>query len=417
MSSNLKKRKPKVVDLFAGAGGLSEGFVNAGCDVVAHLEMDSDACKTLKTRAIYRALKDSRPALRDYEKYLLEEITMSDLISKYNLQDTANSVIEQKITRENCDDLIAEVKIKIGKGRLDFVIGGPPCQAYSRIGRSTDKKKMRDDPRNFLYKYYVKFLRELSPKLFVFENVPGLITAGDGKYLRNMRALMNRAGYKSDYRIINAADYGVPQRRKRLIIIGWHKRSNLEEYPDIAKIKRNYTVRNFLGSLPRLKPGEGGRVKRYKSRSKFLKKLGIASTSMNFLLNHECRPHIARDLRIYKIAVKKLKHGELLRYDELPDKLKTHKNESSFLDRFKAVDLRSRSSHTIIAHISKDGHYYIHPDITQNRSLSVREAARLQSFPDDYLFEGSRTSQFRQIGNAVPPMLAKELAKELMKYL
>jgi DNA (cytosine-5)-methyltransferase 1 len=135
------------------------------------------------------------------------------------------------------------------------------------------------------------------------------------------------------------------------------------------------------------------------------------------LLDHVARPQSKRDLEIYKIAVKKKNRGINLRYYELPAGLKTHKNETAFLDRFKVVDASGRASHTVIAHIAKDGHYYIHPDIRQNRALTVREAARLQTFPDNFVFEGTRTSQFRQIGNAVPPMLSRIIADELLRRL
>lgn len=134
-------------------------------------------------------------------------------------------------------------------------------------------------------------------------------------------------------------------------------------------------------------------------------------------MDHVARPNNAQDLEIYALAVSQKSKGKNLRYNELPSRLKTHKNEHVFLDRFRVVDHKARGSHTIVAHIAKDGHSYIHPDIKQNRSLSVREAARLQTFPDDYRFEGSRSSKFRQIGNAVPPMLSSVIAERLTDLL
>jgi DNA (cytosine-5)-methyltransferase 1 len=135
------------------------------------------------------------------------------------------------------------------------------------------------------------------------------------------------------------------------------------------------------------------------------------------LVDHYTRPHTERDLEIYKLAVESKNKGINIKYNQLPKRLKTHKNDKEFLDRFKVVDGKADSSHTVVAHIAKDGHFYIHPDIKQNRSLSVREAARLQTFPDSYKFEGVRGPQFKQIGNAVPPVFSTKLANELIKYL
>lgn len=134
-------------------------------------------------------------------------------------------------------------------------------------------------------------------------------------------------------------------------------------------------------------------------------------------MDHVARPHNERDLEIYRRVVNAKKKGIELKYNTLPKRLKTHKNEGCFLDRFKVIDAKASGSHTVVAHLQKDGHYYIHPDLSQNRSVTVREAARLQTFPDDYKFEGSRGSQFCQIGNAVPPLLSKVIAHELIKYL
>ena len=134
-------------------------------------------------------------------------------------------------------------------------------------------------------------------------------------------------------------------------------------------------------------------------------------------MDHITRPHTDRDLEIYHLAVLAKQKGENIKYNTLPERLKTHNNEISFLDRFKVVDADAPGSHTVVAHIAKDGHFYIHPDLKQNRSLSVREAARLQTFPDDYKFEGERGPQLKQIGNAVPPILSEIIAKELIKHL
>ena len=411
----LKSKQPKVLDLFAGAGGFSEGFVAAGSDMVAHIEMDKDACNTIRTRMIYHKLKQIGK-IDEYEKYLLGKIKLVEIVEKYGLQKEFDSVIQARISKDNCPALIREVQNKLEGDKVDVIIGGPPCQAYSHIGRASDKKHMRRDERKFLYEYYVEFLKVLQPKIFIFENVPGLLSAGKGIYLRQMRQLMKKVGYNTDLRILNMADYGVPQERKRVILIGWNNKTSMKCYPEFGRIKRDYGVADFLNDLPKLNSGQGINRFRFVSRSKLLIKLGIVS-DQKLLLDHISRPHRKDDLEIYRIAVINKKNGHNIKYNELPDRLKTHKNQTGFLDRFKVVDFTKINSHTVIAHISKDGHYYIHPDLKQNRSLTVREVARIQTFPDDFLFEGSRTSQFRQIGNAVPPMFSKIIAQSILKFV
>lgn len=399
------------IDLFAGAGGLSEGFVQAGFKVIGHVEMDRHAADTLRTRMLYYELKKLNK-LDVYQDYIKGRITKDEIIERYGLQEAADSVICEKID-ENYKDIIKRLKTIVGDRSVDVIVGGPPCQAYSYIGRARDVNRMQDDKRNYLYEYYVEFLKAFKPKVFVFENVPGLITAGGGKYLNDMRELMDKAGYKTDYKILNAADYGVPQNRRRVILIGWNKKSNIKSYPLPLEVKRSYKVRDVLVDLPPLQAGGGDEISKKTSRNSLLEELGVSSQDFNLLLDHRTRPHNARDLEIYKHAVKLKNRGENLKYNNLPDELKTHKNQSSFLDRFKVVDMDAEGSHTVVAHIGKDGHYYIHPDLSQNRSLSVREAARLQTFPDDYKFEGSRNARYKQIGNAVPVLLGKHIAKTI----
>jgi len=411
-----KKSKFTVIDLFCGAGGFSEGFLSAGCDLIAHVEMDKDACDTIRTRMAYHNLRRAGK-LGEYRKYLLGKIDRETLVHNNNLEDEFNSVIQAEISQDNIKDLITDVKKRLDDRRLDMIIGGPPCQAYSHIGRSSDKKRMRRDQRKFLYQYYVEFLRAFKPKLFVFENVPGLLNTGGGIYLKNMRRMMKCAGYTTDYQVFNTSDFGIPQNRKRVILMGWRSNSGISQYPNFQTVKRTYKVADFIGDLPKLHAGEGSRCVSYQSRSLLLRRLGITDRDLPLIIDHSARPQSSRDLEIYKIAVRKKSCGRNMRYDELPERLKNHKNRTAFLDRFKVVDHLAPSSHTIIAHIAKDGHYYIHPDIKQNRSLTVREAARLQTFPDNCYFEGTRTSKFRQIGNAVPPMFSKIIAEKIIRLL
>lgn len=406
----------KILDLFAGAGGFSEGFYLNNCDLVAHIEMDREACDTLITRAIFHALK-KKNKLSFYNKFLLGEITRDDIIAKFHLEKERDSVIQAEIGKESYAFLIDEVKKRLAGEKLDIIIGGPPCQAYSMIGRSRDVNGMKGDKRNFLYKYYVEFLIGLQPKVFVFENVPGLKTAGGGKYLKDMRILMGKAGYNTKFKILNAANYGVPQNRKRIILIGWNKNLGINGYPNLEEVKRNYLVKDFLSDLPSIKHGHSIRYAKYKNDSTFLKKIGIRERKFPILVDHITRTHSRHDMKIFKIALDEYKKGRFLKYNTLPKELITHQNTEAFLDRFKVVDSEAKAAQTVVAHISKDGNYYIHPDKKQLRSLSVREAARLQTFPDSYRFEGSRTAQFHQIGNAVPPMLASQIASAILNHI
>ena len=407
---------PLVVDLFAGGGGFYEGFIRAGCKLICCIEIDKSACDTLKTRAIYHALKN-KGKLNKYKDYVLNKISKEDLVDKFELQRDRDSIMCKEISENTYVDLIDKIKNRLAGRQLDIIVGGPPCQAYSYIGRSRDKQNMENDTRNYLYKYYIEFLKALKPKAFIFENVPGLKTAGDGRHLANMLKAMKNIGYMTDYDIINTVDFGVPQNRKRIILFGWKNDSGIKTYPCFHKIKRTYLVSDFLKDLPAIDAGDQIAFKKYKSRNILLESLDIIDPKFGILFDHVARKHNSRDLEIYKLAVILKNQGHNLKYNQLPKKLRTHKNTTGFLDRFKVVDSSSLGSHTVVAHISKDGHYYIHPDQKQNRSLSVREAARLQTFPDDYKFEGSLSSKFQQIGNAVPPMLAEIIAKTIIKDL
>ncbi len=407
---------PKVLDLFAGAGGLSEGFLRAGCEIVGHIEMDKNACDTLVTRMLFHSLR-AKGLMSEYKKYVLGEVTRDELIEKYHLEKERDSVICAKVGEENYRDLIKAMKEKLNGEELDMIIGGPPCQAYSYIGRARDENNMQDDERNFLYKYYIEFLKALKPKIFVFENVPGLKSAGKGKYLADMQRLMKKAGYTTDFRILNAADYGVPQNRKRIILVGWNNRSKLKAYPEFPKAERDYRVKDFFSDLPKIQAGTGKEVSKHSKKNDVLSRVDILDPEFEYLMGHFSRPNTKQDLEIYQRAVLAKIGGENIKYTDLPKRLRTHSNLDGFLDRFKVVDAKATGSHTVVAHIAKDGHFYIHPDIKQNRSLSIREAARLQTFPDNFKFEGQRGPQYKQIGNAVPPMLSGIIAQTLVQYL
>jgi DNA (cytosine-5)-methyltransferase 1 len=398
------------IDLFSGAGGLSEGFIRAGFNALAHVEMDLSACKTLETRLLYHRLHEENK-LDHYHDYLLGNTSRDDFFARFGDQELLDSVINLGIGKENNEEIFNRIDALAGNDEVDMIVGGPPCQAYSLIGRARDEKGMKDDPRNLLYKEYAKYLKRYRPKLFVFENVIGLISAEGGLYFKNMQKYFRSIGYKLDYKVQHSDDFGVLQKRRRIILIGWRKDIEFA-YPEMEKIEHSFVVKDLLSDLKPLKSGEAKDVTKYKNATTEYLEQNQIRNGVDFVTQHIARPHNERDLAIYKIAVKKLRKGERLRYPDLPENLKTHKNEKSFLDRFKVVN-PDGYSHTVVAHIAKDGHHYIHPSLRQNRSLSVREAARIQSFPDDFYFEGGRTAAFRQIGNAVPPLMAESIASTI----
>ena len=403
------------IDLFSGAGGLSEGFIRAGCNPIAHVEIDAKACDTLETRLIYHKLK-SENKLDIYFDYLHGNITKKQLIKQYPNKELSDSVINKAIGGDNNKIIFERIDNLLRNKTVDLIIGGPPCQAYSLVGRSRDKNRMKDDPRNYLYKEYAKFLKKYSPKVFVFENVLGLISADKGRYFKNMQAHFKRVGYNIAYTIQKSEDFGVLQKRRRIILIGWKKDFDFQ-YPEFDKISHQYTVKDILFDLQKIKPGYKKSISKYVAPiNEYLSQFEIRN-GVDFVSQHNTRPHNSRDLEIYKIAIEKLlKYGERIRYPDLPEKLKSHKNEQCFVDRFKVVDINGLS-HTMVAHISKDGHHYIYPDLQQVRSISIREAARIQSFPDDYYFEGGQGAAFKQIGNAVPPLMAYSIAKKIGEIL
>ena len=396
-------KKYSFIDLFAGCGGLSEGFYMQGFEALAHVEIDHWACESLRTRMKHYGYKD------------------------YN-----EAVIETDITREDITDEID----KAVKGRdVDIIIGGPPCQAYSSLGRAKDDNAMQEDPRNFLFESYVKILNYYKPKFFVFENVTGLLTAKiNGKKIVNMIFDALGENYKVEFNptmnVLNSANYGVPQIRKRIIIIGVRKDLPLEiadvyksivkthydpemSEKDSAGLSKFVTVRDAIGELPALKAGQGEKEVpyKYKRNNEFLER--ITSPEDDVLLDHIVRKHNDTDIKRYEVMSKnKWTFQELLA--NRPDL--AHEKQRVFGNSY-VVQWWDLPSKTIIAHLYKDGNQFIHPDHLQARTISVREAARLQSFPDNFVFEGSRTEQFKQIGNAVPPLLAEAIAKAVKEKL
>ena len=408
------------IDLFAGAGGLSEGFIQAGFSAVAHVEMNPYAAQTLETRTGYYYLKQ-QGKLDVYRAYVSGKIPRDEFLKQIP-EEQLNAVLCETMSDdtlpglfENIDHLLEQRGIE----KVDVIIGGPPCQAYSLVGRAQSshmEKPMAEDPRNDLYKLYAMFLQKYQPKMFVFENVLGIKSANGGTTWLKVQEALRSVGYEIECHEQNSKTFGVLQNRRRMIIVGWLKNSELA-YPQFEQKKVNATVNDILRDLPALQPGEKSGEYGSDAISDYLRDSGIRKDT-DVLTHHCARPNKARDIEIYRRAIELWNAGhKRLNYNDLPDELKTHKNRKSFLDRFKVVEGDEAYCHTMLAHISKDGHYFIHPDIEQHRSITVREAARIQSFPDDYYFEGPRTAQFIQIGNAVPVLMAKGIAEGIAHEL
>ena len=413
-------REFNYLDLFAGAGGLSEGFIRAGFNPVAHVEMDRAACFTLRTRMAYHWLKEQGKE-NQYVEYLNGCISRSELYEQVP-EEVIQSVINVEISKATLPDIFCQIDHLLEGQKLDLIIGGPPCQAYSVVGRARSPDKMQGDKRNYLYVFYAEFLKKYKPKYFVFENVTGLLSAKDedgSSYLEQMRDLFHKRGYETELETLSANDYGVPQNRKRTILVG-KKGKSTGFYPDPDKCELDVRVREIFSDLPNLAAGEGDAsscdLNSYDGSWLYDANIRNDDCPVTW---HQARPHREQDLEIYRIAVDLWNSEEVrLNYNALPERLKTHRNRKSFLDRFKVVAGDLNFSHTVVSHIAKDGHYYIHHDIEQNRSLTPREAARLQTFPDDYYFESRngvpcRTPVFCQIGNAVPVLLAQKIAEKL----
>ena len=412
--------KLNYLDLFAGAGGLSEGFIRAEFNPIAHVEMDPAACYTLRTRMAYHWLK-AEGNLEQYANYLEGNINRKEFYDSVP-NEVIESVINAEIGEKTLPDIFSQIDGLLSNQEIDLIIGGPPCQAYSHIGRARCPKRMKGDPRNDLYTFYAEFLREYEPKYFVFENVPGLLSATDEEgdsYLNLMQDLFREYGYETEFETLNAKNHGVPQNRRRIILVG-KEGTSVGFYPKPSKCQLDVLVEEILSDLPSIKAGEGnaGPCSMDLDYHQWLQDTSIRNETVPVTL-HQARTNNEQDREIYKIAVELWNEKESrLQYNKLPERLQTHKNKNSFLNRFKVVAGGIHYCHTIVAHIAMDGHYYIHPDIDQNRSLTPREAARLQTFPDDYYFEScsgkpARTPAYRQIGNAVPILLAQKIAEKL----
>lgn len=394
LSKSTIENKPfTFIDLFAGAGGFAEGFYQENYRALSHIEFDKYACETLKERMKFYGYHKS-----EINKVKPTDITDNNIIS----------IIDESV--KNSD--------------VDVIIGGPPCQSFSSQGKARDPNGMKCDPRNYLYENYIKILNYYKPKFFVFENVSGILsTKLNGKKIidtifSDMKQNYNIVEDKNII-LINAADFGIPQERKRVIIIGVRKDLNVDVkniYQDLKKISENedtVTVEEAIGDLPKLYPGEGKDLQEHTPiiTNKYLSK--IRKKDYGFVHHHIARNHNDLDKKRYKLMSRyKWTLSEL--YEKKPDLI--HPRKRLFNNSYVVQHFNSPAK-TVIAHLYKDGNQFIHPDHTQERTLTPREAARLQSFPDDFIFPCSKTQQYKQIGNAVPPLLAKHIAGILKKYL
>lgn len=442
--------KPTAVDIFAGAGGLGWGFAEAGFNVVAHVEKDKWACETLRTREIFKYLHQVRN-LRLYYDYV-RKAARPERLTEYRApiwkkypelkEKTEIQVIEAEFGYPRKEHgtmsssrVIALIERALRLERvsgIDVLTGGPPCQVYSIIGRSRMGEDARTDRRNFLFRFYLDILKHFRPKIFVFENVPGILTANEGQIIKSIEKRFSNAGYRlilgrSSLREepwLNSRDFGVHQERKRVFLFG--VRNNLRITADSFVFKpispdsdqTTLEAISDLVSLTERNVGDDHLPVSYRQDQRSLSRLQELLRDENIgTINHARRaPLRSYDKEIYRRAILEARKGNQLKYEDLPPSLKRHRNQHSFLDRFK-VHWWTDTPHTIVAHLAKDGHYNIHPDLRQLRSLSVREAARIQSFPDNYKFEGPRTAQYVQVGNAVPPLMAKGIARIIQEIL
>ena len=392
------------IDLFVGCGGLSEGFEQSRkYKMIGAVEWEPSPVKELRNHLKNRwGIQDSEERVLQFDIQRTEELF--------------NGWKDKKFGESKGLDAL------VGNRQLDVIIGGPPCQAYSVAGRIRDEHGMREDYRNYLFESYLKVVQHYKPRVFVFENVPGILSAKPGDGSVRIIDLIQKAFADAGYAvlpdlsnaIIDMTEYGVPQNRKRIIILGVSK----EHYGDKAeamvekfyssylpeyKIEKKATVRDAIGDLPKLRPLD--------EPISYLGRKLSHSVSDPLINGHISRFHNKRDIELFKfleedIASGRMKYTSAKSLKTLYTKLtgKTSNVHKYYVLRW------DEPSNLIPAHLFKDGLRHIHPDPEQARTITVREAARLQTFPDNYYFNCSQTDAFKMIGNAVPPLFAKKVA-------
>jgi DNA (cytosine-5)-methyltransferase 1 len=394
------------IDLFAGCGGLTEGFKQSGhFKMLAAVEWDKDAHATLVNRLMHaHGYTDAS------ERCILEDI--QDIKSLIN----GNNADERFPPHVGLNALVNEQKV-------DVIIGGPPCQAYSVAGRIRDENGMHEDYRNYLFESYMAVVDHFKPAACIFENVPGMLSAAPGgvSIIDRISAAFRKSGYdiSSDFKgqaTLDVSEFGVPQKRKRVIIAAFrrdiHKDStevvnafysnlSLEKTPIIA------TVNDAIGGLPKLYPKAAAEGRK-----------SHAEDELNLVTDHEPRFHSQRDIEIFEMLAEDIASGrnKYTSSDALKALYTEKTGKKSAVHKYYVLR-ESKPSNTIPAHLYKDGLRHIHPDPKQARSITVREAACLQSFDLDFLFKGPNGSKYKMIGNAVPPLFAKKIGKALNSVL
>lgn len=389
------------IDLFCGCGGLSEGFIQEKFNPILLADNDSYAMETTKNRLVQLG----------YNAKIIDKICKE---------------VDLTLTK-NVDELLNNIKAK----EVDIVLAGIPCQAFSSVGRAQDKFSMKNDKRNYLYISLLNYIKILKPKFILIENVRGILSAKpkNTHVINDLYGRLEKLGYKVHKDIhdilLNSVEYGVPQTRKRVIIFATKKSTKIDPQELFKKLKKthyppneiNHSKKKFVSveeaikDLPTLKPGEGNELyDNFKPKmNRYLKE--VRKSSFKYLYNHTARSHNTFDMkRYFHLAKNNWQLKDLVKkYPEL-----IHHDPKHFGNRY-TVQRWDLPGRTVVSHLYKDGNLFIHPDYNQSRTFTVREAARIQSFPDDFIFLGSRTQQYKQVGNAVPVMLSRALAKSLKR--
>ena len=408
-------KKLTFIDLFAGCGGLSEGFLQANTyEALAHVEWEIPMVETLRARLVQKwkhSEDDARRRVIHFDIQKTKELINGDW----------KAATKKSYDKTNDETVITNgLRGLVGKRKVNLIIGGPPCQAYSIAGRAQDKDSMKFDYRNYLFESFVKVVEEFQPDAFIFENVPGLLSACPGSTPVTDRIYKAFQGIGYEIRspellkksIYTASDFGVPQSRNRVIIVGVKEDSNrdlerLYQEIDSLRSKSNpRTVKSAIFGLPKFKT-----LPVVKRNGKNISHSLIGNSEVT---HHEARFHNPRDIRIFRQWIKGKMNSatiatKLAFYKKMVGKSSNHAKYRSLL--------WNQPSPKIVAHLHKDGLMFIHPDAKQARSITVREAAALQSFPDDYNFKGNQGQCFKMIGNAVPPEMAKHIANAIYKGL